>query len=213
MGLTKYTVRYIVLVMQKEVNNKENILNVALELFSNQGYDAVGVQSLVEKAGITKPTLYHYYGSKDGVFKAMLSENYSKLNKLVGLNVKYKPNIKSYYEDVFPVLVRLVNAYFNFAKNNHQFYRMVLSALFLPPTSTPYLIVREMNISQYEMITNMFLEISEAHPNMKGKEKRLCWTFIGMINTYIGLSYSGMENLTKVTAKEAVRQFMHGIFN
>ena len=38
--------------------NKNKILSIALDLFSSKGFDAVGVQTLCEKSGITKPTLY-----------------------------------------------------------------------------------------------------------------------------------------------------------
>lgn len=40
--------------------NKETIKEIAIKLFSEKGYDAVGVQQICEKAEITKPTLYYY---------------------------------------------------------------------------------------------------------------------------------------------------------
>ena len=46
------------------MENKERILECALELFYAKGYDAVGVQEIAERSGITKPTLYYYFGSK-----------------------------------------------------------------------------------------------------------------------------------------------------
>ena len=48
------------------MDNIERILQCALELFYAKGYDAVGVQEIAQKAGITKPTLYYYFGSKYG---------------------------------------------------------------------------------------------------------------------------------------------------
>ena len=51
------------------MENKERIMECALDLFYAKGYDAVGVQEIVEKAGITKPTLYYYFGSKLGLLK------------------------------------------------------------------------------------------------------------------------------------------------
>ncbi len=49
------------------MDNRERILQCALELFYAKGYDAVGVQEIAQKAGITKPTLYYYFG-KNMVF-------------------------------------------------------------------------------------------------------------------------------------------------
>ena len=49
------------------MENREKILESALDLFFTKGYDAVGVEEIAERAGITKPTLYHYFGSKYGL--------------------------------------------------------------------------------------------------------------------------------------------------
>ena len=53
------------------MDNRAEILNAALDLFHARGYDAVGVQEIVERAGVTKPTLY-YFGSKLGLLKSLL---------------------------------------------------------------------------------------------------------------------------------------------
>ena len=54
------------------MDNRENILQCALALFYMKGYDAVGVQEIVDTAGITKPTLYYYFGSKRGLLENVL---------------------------------------------------------------------------------------------------------------------------------------------
>jgi len=54
------------------VRTNDRILQKALELFSNKGYDATSVREICEAAGITKPTLYHFYGSKEGVYRAIV---------------------------------------------------------------------------------------------------------------------------------------------
>jgi len=199
--------------MEVLIDNKQKILDIALELFSEKGFDSVGVQLLAEKSGITKPTLYYHYGNKEGVFKEVLNAHYEKLNAALLKSTNYLPKVESYHEDVYPVLTKVIQTYFNFAMQNEKFYRMALSALFSPPTSQTNAIVKDLNNKQYEIINEMFIKMAKAHPNMKGHEKRLCWTFIGMINTYIGLWYTNTEELSKKTTKEAVHQFMHGIFN
>lgn len=194
--------------MEASTDNKHNILNKALELFSEFGYDSVGVQMLCEKSGITKPTLYYYFGNKEGVLKELLKINYEQLNNLLAEKATYKPNPQVYLEDVFPVLKNVANAYFQFAKNNAKFYQMVLFATYGPDTSTTRQAAGEGHLKQYEIVENMFRAMAEQHNNMRGKEKRLTWTFIGMINTYIGLG-----KFSEDTPDDAVKQFMHGIYN
>ena len=54
------------------LRSNDRILQKALELFSEKGYDATSVREICEAAGITKPTLYHFYGSKEGVYRAIV---------------------------------------------------------------------------------------------------------------------------------------------
>lgn len=194
--------------MENLGDNKQNILNTALDLFSEFGYDSVGVQMLCEKSGVTKPTLYYYFGNKEGVLNELLKVNYNQLNNLVKQKSVYKPNPQEYFEDVYPVLQIIVNTYFQFAKNNPKFYQIVLFATYGPDTSITRKSSEKLNKIQYEIIEGMFKTMSEIHHNMRGKEKIFARTFVGMINTFIGLG-----EFSNNTVQDAVKQFMHGIFN
>jgi AcrR family transcriptional regulator len=61
----------------------ERILSTALDLFAVHGYDATSVREICEAAGITKPTLYHFYGSKDGVLQALVTTGFERFRGLV----------------------------------------------------------------------------------------------------------------------------------
>jgi AcrR family transcriptional regulator len=50
-----------------------HIARVAAGLFATQGYDATSVRTIVEQAGVTKPTLYYHFGSKEGLAHALLT--------------------------------------------------------------------------------------------------------------------------------------------
>ena len=50
-----------------------HIARVAARLFASQGFDATPVRSIVEAAGVTKPTLYYHFGSKEGLARALLT--------------------------------------------------------------------------------------------------------------------------------------------
>ncbi len=56
-----------------QATSAERILSTALDLFAVRGYDATSVREICEAAGITKPTLYHFYKSKDGVLRALVT--------------------------------------------------------------------------------------------------------------------------------------------
>ncbi len=50
----------------------ERIVDTAYELFSTRGVRAVGVDELIERAGVAKATFYRHFGSKDELVLAFL---------------------------------------------------------------------------------------------------------------------------------------------
>jgi len=50
------------------------ILAVAGRAFGEKGYAAVSVAEIAEQAGISKPLVYNYFGSKEGLFAACLEQ-------------------------------------------------------------------------------------------------------------------------------------------
>jgi len=200
--------------MDEKSGVKQAILDNALQLFSAKGYEGVSVNELTEAAGITKPTLYYYFGSKEGVFEAVCQSHYTLLNALITENAVYNPNPKSYFEDIFLTLTRVTAAYFSFAKENELFYRIVLANLSMPFSSGVFNIVKKYHFTQYDIIESMFRGMAKAHGNLRGKGKTLSWSFIGTVNAYISLYLSGgaEQELHKKNIKELVHQFMHGIY-
>ena len=58
----------------KQEDTKQRILACALELFSERGYDAVGVGEIAAAVGIRAPSLYNHYPSKRAIFDAIVAE-------------------------------------------------------------------------------------------------------------------------------------------
>jgi AcrR family transcriptional regulator len=188
------------------MDNYSTILENALKLFSARGYDAVGVQEIAEAAGITKPTLYHYFGSKEGVLDALLATNMAKL-------YDYVEEAVNYYGNLPLTLNRIAACYFQFAGENHLFYRMLLSMWFAPSDSTAFKAVAEVNEKQQRLLEDLFIRAAQEHGNMRGRHRAYAATFLGMIHTYIGLALNRYTDFSDELTHQAVHQFMHGIFS
>ena len=50
---------------------KARLLLSALSHFAAKGYDGVQVKEVAEEAGVSKPTLYYHFGSKEGLFRQL----------------------------------------------------------------------------------------------------------------------------------------------
>ncbi|MCB2187631.1 MAG: TetR/AcrR family transcriptional regulator [Deltaproteobacteria bacterium] len=188
------------------MENRDRIIAEALGLFSQRGYAAVGVQEIAAAAGVTKPTLYHYFGSKRGLLREILEERF------LALLGRVRP-AAAYSGDLPLTLYRLAQAYFSFARENEEFYRWQLAMWFAPPQSETFLEVTPWNRRQQEMLEELFLAAARDHGNMKGRHQRYAATFLGMVNTLAGLALQGFTRLDDTLVFQVVHQFMHGIYS
>ena len=58
---------------RNRVERRAKILDAALTVFSQEGYSGASMDAIAKAAGLTKPTLYHHFPSKDVLFKAMMT--------------------------------------------------------------------------------------------------------------------------------------------
>jgi AcrR family transcriptional regulator len=188
------------------MDNRSTLLTCALQLFTARGYDAVGVQEIVEAAGITKPTLYHYFGSKRGLLDSLLEQEFTPLYQAV-------QQAATYHGDLPLTLEKVVRAYFEFAKDHRTFYRLQLALWYTPVESEAFQAVAPWNKRLYQEIARMFAQAAEQHGNMRGRQRAYAATFLGMINTYIGLVLNKHTELDDPLVYQAVHQFMYGIFS
>ncbi len=68
---------------QRELNRlakQRRILDAALSVFAAEGYSGTSMDAIAAKAGVSKPTLYQYFGTKEQLFtEIMLAERNTML--------------------------------------------------------------------------------------------------------------------------------------
>lgn len=66
---------------RKKEYDKEEILNLATELFWSKGFKATSISDLVKATGLNKHSMYEEFKSKEGLFKEALLTYVTKLQK------------------------------------------------------------------------------------------------------------------------------------
>ncbi len=113
-----------------EIRSHDRILLKALALFSDKGYEATSVREICEAAGVTKPTLYHFYGSKEGVYRALVE----------GTLDDYRHGVRAIVETPGSVPERfgqIARSHFAYTRERPQLVRFLLSLIHNPPGSAP----------------------------------------------------------------------------
>lgn len=65
----------------KKRNNKQEILLVALDLFSVKGYEGTSISEIAQKVGIKKATMYSHFTSKQEILDELVKTVFEEYNK------------------------------------------------------------------------------------------------------------------------------------
>ena len=104
----------------------------ALELFSTKGYDATSVREICEAAGITKPTLYHFYGSKEGVYRALVDGALEGFRAATSLRAARRPRARrSSGSSAWPAATSRSR------REHRELMRFIFGLIHNPPSSAP----------------------------------------------------------------------------
>ena len=188
------------------MDSRTGLIRAALGLFARRGYDAVGVQEIVESAGVAKPTLYHFFGSKQGLLEAIFAEHASALDDAVR-------SAASYERDLPLTLDRIVAAYVEFASREPDFYRLELALYFAPRESDAHRVATSHYARRQAILEEMFAAAVREHGNMRGRQRRYAVTLVGMINSYVALQLNEHLVITDRVRRDLVHQFSHGIYS
>lgn len=191
------------------MENKERIMECALDLFYTKGYDAVGVQEIAEKAGITKPTLYYYFGSKLGLLKTILETNYEEFQRAID-------EAAAYEGDVPKTLYTVASAFIRVTSLHHKMYMLMMALFYSARENEAHQAVKPLIRDFYRRIVNIFEQASCELGNMRGRQTTFAIGFMGVINHFIllaGETNGGMRQVSEDEVRELVNQFMYGIYS
>lgn len=192
------------------MDNRQQILETALHLFHKRGYDAVGVQEIAEKSGVTKPTLYHYFGSKYGLLEKLIEDKSKDFMEDLEESRFWEGRIEA-------KLWKLTKRYMDFAGREPEFCSLLFALFYAAKENEAYQAVQPMVTRQYERLVQMFEDSAAELGNMNGRQKQFAVTFFGMLNHFLTMRYeeSGRKEIL-VTDQEIyllIHQFLHGIYS
>jgi AcrR family transcriptional regulator len=187
-----------------EVRTIDRILQSSLELFSSKGYDATSVREICEAAGITKPTLYHFYGSKEGVYRALVEGTFEEFR--AGLS-----HLLEAPGTAEERLRRVARSYFEYAGSRRELMRFVLSLVHNTSTSAPqtdFLRLYEEIVAQVARCVEAGVESGEL---ARGSTETRMLVFMGALGECVcGSIIAGRPDLTLALADSIVDSIIRG---
>lgn len=102
---------------ESNVGGKKVILDVSTKLFARLGFEGVSMRQIAKESNFTLPTIYHHFGNKDELYKAVETEMYGKYSILL-MDVAH--------EDIDPEvkLRKFIVSLIDLFENNSDFLRL-----------------------------------------------------------------------------------------
>lgn len=194
--------------LEVDMTKKQLIMEKALQLFAMEGYESVGVAKIVEEANVTKPTLYHYFGNKEGLLKSIYEVYFTHL-------IDQLKNEPPFHQDVTKAIEGLTKTYIEFAKENDLFFWLSNHLRKGPLKSQSHLIVKDFHDEELAIITKLFFEMSDFHTNLKGNEQFLVRNYLNLVNGFIEFNILNqqIDQVSGQQIHQLCKQFLYGIFS
>jgi len=106
--------------MDNVFDTKAKLIEIATEMFAQNGYENTSMREIAERAGISKPAIYYYFKSKEELFLEMLKTTFQKFVKSID---------EVFTSDLSPKekLLNLIIAMFEKTKEKPEIFRIIHS--------------------------------------------------------------------------------------
>ena len=173
----------------KRENTKQKIIETALTLFSERGYDAVSVGEIAEAVGIKAPSLYNHYPSKQAIFETTALQ-YEKDTGRIDIHVQRAaadiPMLMTIGEEELFEKVRQIFDYSLHNDNIRKFRKMMTIEQFRSP-SLGELYTRRFSERLVDYHAEIFRSLIAAGVIYGGDTNALALMYVAPVITLIGV--------------------------
>lgn len=106
---------------RKTQDKRERILQAALKVISEKGYQAATMEMIAERADVSKGLVYRYYESKETLVRELVNSMFDRLAERINDAVHQDL-------DALDIIQIHVRNYLEFIERNKDFYTMILNA-------------------------------------------------------------------------------------
>lgn len=104
---------------KKQADVREKILHSALEEFSEKGFHSTTIDSIADRAGIAKGTVYRYFKTKEALFNALKEDTITEFVELARRDLSSE-------KDVLVIIESIIRMYLGFFEKNSSFFKVIV---------------------------------------------------------------------------------------
>jgi AcrR family transcriptional regulator len=132
-------------------NARERLLEAGTALFAERGYNGTFIREIVARAGVTKPVLYYYFKSKEGMFYTIL-DGASEQQGVILAEALEAPGM------VLDRLIFLYRRIYEGLIENQNLFKMIHNLVFGPRQGAPDYDIEQYHRRMVDAIKTIYLE-------------------------------------------------------
>lgn len=105
---------------------RDKIFSTAAHLFAQKGYNGVSMREISERSEVSKPTIYYYFGSKEGIFRQLMDASvvrmFTVMDEIAQMPISNKEK-----------LVAITKNFFKEAQQHPEFVKFFLNMSIVSP--------------------------------------------------------------------------------
>ncbi len=181
---------------------RERLLEVATNLFARKGYAATTTREIVGAAGVTKPVLYYYFRSKEGIYLELMEGAFKEFESVVDTSIMGPGSIEQ-------KILCLCSQVFHLAFKKIEVVRLVYAFYYGPPQGAPFFDFDAVQQRLFEAIQQLVLEGIRKKELRDEKVEDMVWTILEAVNITIENELCHPE---RELGQEGLRRILNLIF-
>jgi AcrR family transcriptional regulator len=164
----------------KEPRNAEvRLMESALKVFSEKGYEAASIREIIDGAGVTRPVLYYYFQNKEDLYARIVDQKFSELTAAMERSIASSSSCKQR-------LKLIMASTFALAENDLGIIRLILQVFFAPPQSGPNLNrTHHLAPRRFKLMEEVCRQGLEREELSGGDARSLALIFQGLMDMHI----------------------------
>ncbi len=183
---------------------KQKLMEAALEVFTEKGFAGASTREIVEKSGVTKPTLYYYFGSKENLYRTLIEEDVNFFNQ--GLK-----EIADSEGDPVAKLLRVVEQRIEYSRRSPRRVQLVMRTLYHSDPLSPEIDLKKHGRPGLEATARIVREGIEKKIFRKADPAKLALQLLGLLHVQTVLILMGKNPYPLSSPKEIIETFTRGI--
>lgn len=192
---------------EDEGDVRARLLHSAAELFSTKGYAGTTVREIVERAGVTKPAMYYYFRSKEGIYLDLMRKPLEGFLEAIEAAAGKKGCA---WDRIVGVCL---GAYDYFMRHLPQ-ARIMYSIYYGPPQGAPFIDFDSVQLRFPETILRLVEEGIRGGEFRQGDPADMAWAVTGAVSVAMELELSARgPGIGRSLGSGGIRRMLGVIFD